>query len=109
LIRDHGDAVEADLAFRQIDLRDLYRKGSGMTLRRLHVLVRALPPDAVLWAVIREAEAKANKPSVDKIRERQAYYAERAAMTETQGLEHDMSIAGHEDDCPICKQAEEAE
>ncbi len=75
LIRDHGDAVEADLAFRQIDLRDLYRRGSGLTLRRLLVLVRGLPADAVLWDAMREAEAKALRPTVEKIRERQAHYA----------------------------------
>lgn len=75
LIREHGDAVEADLAFRGIDLRDLNRRGSGMTLRRLLVLIRALPPGAVLWAVMREAEEKAHKPTPEQIRARAARYA----------------------------------
>jgi hypothetical protein len=57
-------------------MRDLWRRGSGLTLRRLGVLVRALPPDAVLWAVIREAEAKAAKPTVEQIRARAAHYAQ---------------------------------
>lgn len=66
--------MEADLAYRGHDLRDLWRKGSDLTLRRLFVLVRGLPVDAVVWGVIREAEAKALKPSVEKIRARQAHY-----------------------------------
>lgn len=83
LLRDHGDAVEADLAFRGIDLRDLWRPGSGLTLRRLHVLVRALPPEALLWAVMREAEDRAKIPTVEKIRERQEFYAKRAASADS--------------------------
>jgi hypothetical protein len=71
-------------------------------------LVRALPPDAALWASLEAEAEKAKKPTVDQIRERQAHYERQRAMTATQSLEHDMSIAGHEDDCPICKHAEEA-
>ena len=63
------------------DLRNLYRRGSGLTPRRLLVLIRSLPPDAPLWAVMREAEAKALKPSVEKIRERQEHYAKQRALT----------------------------
>ena len=43
------------------------------------VLIRALPLDALLWAVMREAEEKAKKPTVDKIRERQAFYDQQRA------------------------------
>lgn len=74
LLREHGDAVEADLAFRGIDMRDLWRRGSGLTLRRLMVLIRALPPEAVLWAVMREAEEKSHKPTVEQIRAAAARY-----------------------------------
>jgi hypothetical protein len=70
--------VEGDLAFRGHDLRDLWRKGSGLTLRRLHVLIKSLPPEATLWAVLREEDEKAMKPTVDKIRERAAHYARQA-------------------------------
>lgn len=59
-------------------MRDLWRRGSGLTLRRLMVLVRALPPEAVLWAAMREAEAKAKKPTVEQIRARAAHYAQQA-------------------------------
>lgn len=46
------------------------------------VVIRALPPEAVLWAAVREAEEKAKKPTVEKIRERQAFYAQRAKEAE---------------------------
>jgi hypothetical protein len=78
LIRDHGDAVEADLAFRGIDFRDLWRRGSGLTLRRLHVLLLSLPADARLFADLRRAAEKANKPSIERLRERQRFYDEKA-------------------------------
>lgn len=55
-------------------MRDLYRPGSGMTFRRLWVLVRTLPAEARVWAALRAAEEKALKPTPEKIRERQAYY-----------------------------------
>lgn len=74
MIRDHGDAVEGDLAFRGVDLRDLYRKGSGMTLRRLLVLVRALPPDALTHMTLASEQEK-SLTSVERLRERQAHYA----------------------------------
>lgn len=64
-------------------MRDLWRKGSGLTLRRLGVLIRALPPEAVLWAVIREAEAKAAKPTVEQLRARAAHYAKQAEEAAT--------------------------
>jgi hypothetical protein len=79
LIRDHGDVVEADLAFQGIDLRDLYRPGSGLTPRRLLVLIRGLPAAAALWAALDRAEKKAQKPTVERIRERQEFYAAKGA------------------------------
>lgn len=72
--------VEADLAFLGVDLRDLYRPGSGLTPRRLLVLIRALPaptafsPGALLWSVLEQEATAARKPKVEKIRERAAYY-----------------------------------
>lgn len=69
--------MEASLAFKGLDLRDLYRRGSGMTLRRLFVLVTCLPPDAPLWAVLREEEEQAKKPTADRIRQRQREFEER--------------------------------
>jgi hypothetical protein len=53
LIEQHGEAVEADLAFRGIDLRDLWR--GDLTWRRLAVLVAALPPESATKAAARDA------------------------------------------------------
>lgn len=41
LLDEHGDAIEADLADRNIDLCDLYR--GTLSLRRLAVIVHELP------------------------------------------------------------------
>ena len=70
------------MAFKGIDLRDLYRRGSGLTLRRLHVLVSALPPDALLWAVIRKSEEEATpqRATPEQIRERARHYEQREAV-----------------------------
>jgi hypothetical protein len=58
-----------------VDLRDLYRPGSGLTLRRLLVMVRALPADATVWAAKAKAEEQAEElAKVAKLRERQDYY-----------------------------------
>lgn len=49
MIREHADAVEADLAYRGIDFRDHFRPGGGssrLTLRRLAVLLRYLPRES---------------------------------------------------------------
>jgi hypothetical protein len=75
VIRVHADVVEGDLAFRGIDLRDLYRRGSGMTPRRLWVLIRALPEEALTWRAIHAETIQAQKPTIDLIRERAAHYA----------------------------------
>lgn len=75
--------MEADLAFRGIDLRDLHRPGGGpshLTPRRLLALIRGLPPPgpfgggATLWAVLERAETEVNKLTADRIRERAAHY-----------------------------------
>jgi hypothetical protein len=81
VIRDHGDAVEADLAFRGIDLRDFYRPGSGLTPRRLWVLIRRLPGDAALWHEQAAAEQKKLDAltSVERLRERAAAYRAKGA------------------------------
>jgi hypothetical protein len=93
VIREHGDVVEADLAFQGVDLRDLYRPGSGLTPRRLWVLIKALPPPtpflpgAAIWAVLEKAAQKANKPSNEYNRERAAHYAKLKA--EAKGVSDD--------------------
>jgi hypothetical protein len=69
--------VEADLAFKGIDLRDLWRRGSGLTYRRLLVLLRAMPDDP-LWRLELRAEVEAaKKPKPDLIRDRQAAWEAR--------------------------------
>jgi hypothetical protein len=59
------------LAFQGVDLRDLYRRGSGLTLRRLWVLLRALPWDCPLYEALRAEVEAAKVPKSDEIRERQ--------------------------------------
>ena len=62
-----------------IDFRDLWRPGSGMTLRRLDVLLRALPYGSpfheAVWAEVEAA--KVAKPDEIKSRE-QAFYERNA-------------------------------
>lgn len=70
--------MEADLAFRGIDLRDLYRRGSGLTLRRLQVLIKGLPYDASFWAALEAEKQAEQKPAADKIRERAEFYRKKA-------------------------------
>lgn len=79
MIRDHGDAVEADLAFAGFDLRDLWRRGSGMSWRRLYVLLTGMPDDARFREALREEREKALVPTVDLIRQRQAEFERRNA------------------------------
>jgi len=74
----HGDAVEADLAFRQIDFRDLWRRGSGLTLRRLFVLLRGLPYESAFKAEMRAAYERSLKPTPEQIRARQEHYRRKA-------------------------------
>lgn len=74
--------MEADLAYAGFDLRDLHRRGSGLTPRRLYLLIRRLPPESWTWALLEEEKQKALKPKPDQIRERQAYYASRQLVAE---------------------------
>lgn len=48
-------------------------------MRRLLVLIRALPPAATVWAEVAEAHKKAQIPSVDQIKARRDHYARQAA------------------------------
>lgn len=61
------------------DLRNLFRPGSGMTFRRLAVLIHGLPWDSVLMTALREAAELAKTPTVDRLRERQREFEERNA------------------------------
>lgn len=59
-------------------MRNLWRSGSGLTLRRLLVLVLGLKPEALLWRQMAAAEQAAQKPTAEQIRERQAHYDQKA-------------------------------
>lgn len=65
------------MAFRGIDFRDLHRPGSGLTLRRLFVLVKGIPADDPLWVEWRAANAAAQKAKPDLIRDRKAAFEAR--------------------------------
>lgn len=54
LIRLHGDAIEADLAFRGFDLLDMWR--GKLTPRKVDVLIRGLPPDSATRMAMNEGE-----------------------------------------------------
>lgn len=60
MIREHAGAVEADLAFRGIDLRDFWLPFGGhsrLSWRRLLVLARGLPYDsATRTSLVRSME-----------------------------------------------------
>jgi len=69
--------------FQGIDLLDLARPGSGLTLRRLALLIRALPANAGVWAVMHAAAEQAEEDrKTALIEERQAYWAERRRPAE---------------------------
>ena len=55
LLRAHCEAIEADLAVRGIDLRDLWRPGSVLTWRRLAALIRHLPPESATMTALRNS------------------------------------------------------
>ena len=71
------------MAFQGIDLRDLYRPGFGLSARRAWVLVRHLPHDAPLWAVLdAEEEEELEQPkqaAPEEIRSRADFYKQLAA------------------------------
>lgn len=57
LLREHGEAIEADLLrYYQVDLLDLYR--GEMSWRRLRVLVRHLPLESATARAIQPPDAK---------------------------------------------------
>lgn len=68
------------MAFHGVDLLDLYRVGSGLTLRKVSALIDALPPEAPLWVVLRAEQEKQKKATPDEIRERQRAWQERNAQ-----------------------------
>lgn len=51
-LREYGEAIEADLAFRGIDLLDFYR--GHISPRRLAVLIDNLPPESATVARSRQ-------------------------------------------------------
>ena len=66
MLREHPDAVEADLQrYYQIDYRDRWRFDAGghrvLTLRRLGVLIRHLPPDCA----VARAEGSSGRTDVE--------------------------------------------
>lgn len=66
------------MAYQGIDFRDLWRRGCGLTLRRLGVLLKALPADSPLWEALRIEHEKSLKPTPEKIRDRARHYEQRA-------------------------------
>lgn len=82
MIRDFAGPVEADLAFRGIDFRDLWlpRGGSSrLSLRRLLVIIQGLPYESATHSLLREAQdAAASAYRRSRIR----HYAEKKAQQE---------------------------
>jgi hypothetical protein len=60
-----------------VDLRDLARPESGLTLRRLSVLVNGLPFDSQTWRIRVQQYEQAQKATPDRIRSRQAEWKRR--------------------------------
>jgi hypothetical protein len=67
------------LAYRGIDLRDLYRRGSGLTPRRLLALISFLPYEDPVMVLLRadEEQERSAKPTPDRIRDRARDFEER--------------------------------
>ena len=65
------------MAYRGIDLRDLWRRGSGLTPRRLLNLIRYLPYDDPVMALLRLDEERSQKATPDEIRDRAAVWKAR--------------------------------
>lgn len=76
MIRDYGDSVEADFADAGINLSDLFRPGTDMTVRRAWVLVRGLPLHARLWGA---ADAELKQAAIEADRQRHLDAAARYA------------------------------
>jgi hypothetical protein len=60
------------------DLRDMWRPGSGLTLRRIWLLFHALPPESATWTAIAAKAEQAERATPDRLRERQEHYQQRA-------------------------------
>lgn len=76
------------MAFQGIDLRDLWRPSSGLTLRRLGVLIRALPHGSPLHEAVWAEQEAAKVPKPDEIRSRQqAFYERNARAAERQAAD----------------------
>lgn len=60
------------------DLRDMWRPGSGLTLRRIWVLLHALPAESATWLAIAAKAEQAEKPTPDKLRDRAEHYRQLA-------------------------------
>lgn len=76
--------MEADLAFRGIDFRDYWLPGGGpsrLSMRRLFVLMKALPYESELHGAFRAARARAN---AELLPSRRDYYARMKAEQEAQ-------------------------
>jgi hypothetical protein len=76
--------VEADLAFRGIDFRDYWLPRGGpsrLSMRRLFVLLKALPYESELHAAFRAARTKA---SAELLPSRRDHYARTKAEQEAQ-------------------------
>jgi hypothetical protein len=56
LVNEHCEAVEADLAFRGVDLRGLWT--GALSWRRLKVLIDHLPPESATKTEIRESHGE---------------------------------------------------
>lgn len=82
IVGTYADEVEADLAFRGIDLRDYWLPGGGpsrLTMRRLVRLLKALPYDSALQGALRAATAKAK---AELLPSRRNHYARKKAEQE---------------------------
>lgn len=74
--------MEADLAFRGIDFRDYWLPGGGpsrLSVRRLWVLVLALPWDSATHTALRAEREHAER---DRLTSRRDYYAAKRAEQE---------------------------
>lgn len=57
LLRDHADAVEADLGrFYGLDLLDLWRRPRRLTYRQVLVRVRHLPAESAVAGILRDGK-----------------------------------------------------
>jgi len=82
VIRAYAGPVEADLAFQGVDFRDFYRPHggvSGLSMRRMLLLVSALPYESATHSQIRADRESARAAHM---RGRINHYAEKKAKQE---------------------------